>query len=205
MKPFRYTIASLWVAAAVVALDIVWLRYMFTAHRSVFGFFAEGADLGIFLMANVLPFGLYPMLHCGGERRRFLVGFEVGGLAATLTFASCMRLAPDAVTGLASVTLDPIWSLLFGWVPNGTIEGLVIDMTFLAAGVGAPQLLIAIACGIRARRLLRRRGASAVADRRAADADTTGIADDEVAELRPPRQAQFACDPSKTRSIAAWT
>src|SRR5271163_2388700 len=75
MKPFRYTIASLWVAAAVVALDIVWLRYMLTAHRSVFGFFAEGADLGIFLMANVLPFGLYPMLHRGGERRRFLVGF----------------------------------------------------------------------------------------------------------------------------------
>jgi len=179
MKPFRYTIASLWVAAAVVALDIVWLRYMLTAHRSVFGFFAEGADLGIFLMANVLPFGLYPMLHRGGERRRFLVGFEVGGLAAALTFAACMRLAPDALTGLASVPLDAVWNVLFGWVRNGTIEGLVIDTIFLTAGLGAPQLLIAIACGILARHLFRRRGASAVADRRAADAATTGIAPDD--------------------------
>lgn len=139
MKPFRYTIASLWVAAAVVALDIVWLRYMLTAHRSVFGFFAELADLGIFLMANVLPFGLYPMLHRGGERRRFLVGFEAGGLAAALTFAACMRLAPDAVTGLASVSLDAVWNVLFGWVRNGTIEGLVIYMIFLTAGFGTPS------------------------------------------------------------------
>jgi hypothetical protein len=177
MKPFRYTIASLWVAAAVVALDILWLRYMLTAHRSVFGFIAEGADLSIFLMANVLPFGLYPMLHRGGERRRFLVGFEVGGLAAALTFAACVRLAPDAVTRLASVILDPVWNLLFGWVRNGTIQGLLIYMAFLTAGFGAPQLLIAIACGIRAQRLFRRRGAAAVADRGAVDAATTGIAD----------------------------
>jgi hypothetical protein len=179
MKPFRYTIASLWVAAAVVALDVVWLRYMFTAHRSVFGFFAEGADLGLFLMVNVLPFGLYVMLHRGGERRRFLVGFEAGGLASALAFAACMRLAPDATWGLASVTLDPVWNLLFGWVRNRTIEGLVIYMIVLTAGLGAPQILIAIACGIGTRRFFRLRGASAIADRRKTDAATTAIDPDD--------------------------
>jgi hypothetical protein len=176
MKPFRYTIASLSVVVAVVGLDIVWIRYMLTAHRSVFGFFAEGADLGIFLMANVLPFGLYPMLYRRGEQRWFLVGFEGGGLAAALTLAGCMWLAPGVVMSVASVTLDPVWNLLFGWVRNGTIVGLVIYMIFVTAGFGAPQLLIAFACGLRARRIFRRRSASAAADR-----TPTGIAPDDRA------------------------
>jgi hypothetical protein len=157
MKPFRFTIASLSIAVAVVGLDTVWLKYMLTNHSSAFGFVAEGADLGILLMANVLPFGLHPMLVRRGERRRFLIGFEVGGLAAALTYACCTWLAPDAVLRVASFILDPVWDLLFGWVRTDTIEGFVIDVVFLTVGFGVPQLFVAIVCGIQARRIFSRR------------------------------------------------
>ena len=90
----RFTIASLIVAVAVVAVDIVWLKSLMTTQRSVFGFAVEGLDMGLFLMANVLPFGLYPMLSRRGEGRRYLVGFEVGGLAAALAYAGWAWLAP---------------------------------------------------------------------------------------------------------------
>jgi hypothetical protein len=156
MKPFRFTIASLSVAVAVVGLDIVWFKYLLTRHRSAFGFGPEGYDLGIFLMANVLPFGLHPMLVRRGERR-FLIGFEVGGLAAALTYACCTWLAPDAVSKVTSFILDPVWDLLFGRVENGTIEGFVIYVVFLTVGLGVPQLFVAIVCGIQARRIFRRR------------------------------------------------
>jgi len=155
MNPFRFTIASLLVAVAVVALDTVWIKHLLTTHRSALGFAVEGADCGLFLMANVLPFGLCAILSGRGDRRFFL-GFVVGGLAAALAFASCTWLAPDAVRTVAGAALDPVWNLLLGWVPNGTIGGLVAMMLFLAAGLGAPQLLIASACGIQARRVFRR-------------------------------------------------
>jgi hypothetical protein len=192
MKSFRYTIASLWVAMAVVSLDIVWINYLLTGHRSAFGFIAEGADMGIFLMANVLPFGVYPILYRRGERRWFLVGFEVGGLAAALAYACCTRLAPDAVWRVASVTLGPVWNLLFGWVNNGTIEGLVITMVFLTLGFGAPQLLIAYTCGIQARRIFRQRGDSAAAGPKPAAEAPAGIAHGD----------QAACERSVVPSVS---
>ena len=68
MKPlqFRFSIATLAVVVAVVAIDIVWFRTILRTHRSALGFAAEGYDSGLFLMAHVLPFGLYPMIHRRG-------------------------------------------------------------------------------------------------------------------------------------------
>lgn len=172
MNPFRFTIASLLVAVAVVALDTMWIKYLLTTHRSALGFAVEGADCGLFLMANVLPFGLYAMLSGSGDRR-FLIGFVAGGLAAALAFACCTWLAPDAVRRVAGAALDPLWNLLFDWVPNGTIGGLVAMMLFLTAGLGAPQLLIASACGLQARRVFRRHHSNG---HRPADEAPTGIA-----------------------------
>ncbi len=177
MNSFRFTIASLAVAVAVVALDIVWVKSLLATHRSIFGFAVEGMDMGLFLMASVLPFGLYPMLSRRGERRWFLVGFEVGGLAAALGYASCAWLAPDALDRTAHFMLGPVWNLLFGWwVRNDTIEGLVMTMGFLIAGLGAPQLLVAVLFGVWVRRSYNRGDCTASADSRPADAVPTGIA-----------------------------
>jgi hypothetical protein len=152
MRSFRFTIASLSIAVALVALDIVWIKSLLTTHRSIFGFAVEGLDMGLFLMATVLPFGLRPMLTRRGEGRRFWVRFEVGGLAAALAYAAYARLAPDALQATAHVILEPIWNLLFGWVRNDGIVGLVITMGFLITGLGAPQLLVAVLFGIGVRR-----------------------------------------------------
>lgn len=156
MRPIRFTIASLTVAVAVVGLDIVWLKSLWTTHRSMFGFAVEGLDMGLFLMANILPFGLYPMLSRRGERRRFLAGFEVGGWAAVLASAGWAWLAPSSLERTARFILDPVWNLLFGWVRNNSIEGLVIMMSFLIIGLGIPQLLFAVLFGVRARRSFNR-------------------------------------------------
>jgi hypothetical protein len=46
-------------------------------------------------MANVLPFDLYLMIHRRGPEQRFLIGFEVGGLAAALGYAGFAWIAPE--------------------------------------------------------------------------------------------------------------
>jgi hypothetical protein len=145
-------------------------------HRSIFGFAVEGLDKGLFLMANVLPCGLQPMLSGRGEWRRFLVGFEVGGLAAALAYAGCAWLAPDALEGTAHFFLDPVWNLLFGWVRNDTVGGMVAMMGFLITGLGVPQLLVAVLLGIRARRSCNRGVYAASADSRLDNAIPAGIA-----------------------------
>jgi hypothetical protein len=158
VQTFRFTIASLSVAVAVVALDAAWVKYVMTG-RSVFGFAAAGADCGLFLTANVLPFALRAALTRRGEQRQYYAGFVAGGFAAALAFTCCTRLAPEVVWGVAVATLGPVWDLLFEWVPNGTVFRVACMMLFLAAGLGAPQLVVALACGSRARRVFRRRHA----------------------------------------------
>ena len=150
MKPLRirFSIATLAVVVALVAIDIVWMRTIFTAHRSLFGFKAEGYDTGLFLMAHVLPFGFYPMIHRRGPEQRFLVGFEVGGLAAALSYAGFAWMAPEKLWVAFSLPMEPIWNLCFGWLSNGTLEYILILVIFLALGLGIPQLLTAVACGI---------------------------------------------------------
>jgi hypothetical protein len=154
VKPlrFRFSIATFAVVVALVAIDIVWIRTVFIRHRSVFGFMREGYDIGLFLMAHVLPFGLYPMIHRRGPGKRFLIGFETGGLAAALGYAGFAWFAPEKLLAAASVPMDPIWNLCFGWLSNGTLEYVITLVVFLALGLGFPQLLIALACGILVRR-----------------------------------------------------
>jgi hypothetical protein len=43
IKPlrFRFSIATFAVVVAVIAIDIVWIRAIFSTHRSVFGFVRE--------------------------------------------------------------------------------------------------------------------------------------------------------------------
>ncbi len=154
VKPlrFRFSIATLAVVVALVAIDIAWIRTVFIRHHSVFGFIREGYDLGLFLMAHILPFGLYPMIHRRGPGQRFLIGFEAGGLAAALGYAGFAWIAPEGLLAAFSVPMDPIWNLCSRWLSNGTLEYAIIMTLYLALGLGFPQLIIAVACGILVRR-----------------------------------------------------
>ena len=181
MKPlrFRFSIASLAVVVALVAIDIVWIRTIFTTHRSIFGFTAEGYDAGLFLMANVLPFGFYPMIYRRGAAQRFVVGFEVGGLAAALGYAVFAWIAPETLREATSMPLEPIWDLCSGWLSNGTLKYLIIFAIFLAVGLGIPQLLAAVACGILIRRGCERRCKVVEDSRRGGEAEgSTEISDE---------------------------
>jgi hypothetical protein len=159
MKPlrFRFSIATLAVVVAVVAIDIIWFRTIFGRHRSAFGFAAEGYDTGLFVMAHVLPFGLYPMIHRRGAQQRFLIGFEVGGLAAALGYAGFAWIAPETLSVATFVPFEPIWNLCFGWLSNGTLEFFITFVIVLALWSGIPQLLTAVVCGILIRRRCERR------------------------------------------------
>jgi hypothetical protein len=168
---FRFSIATLAVVVALVAIDIVWIRRIFSTHRSVFRFTAEGYDSGLFLMVNVLPFGIYPMIRRRGAERRFLIGFEVGGLAAVVGYAGFARIAPETLRLAASVPLEPIWKLCFGWLSNGTLQYVIIYIIFLALGLGIPQLLAAVACGILSRRGCERCSAVVKDSRRGGEAE----------------------------------
>jgi hypothetical protein len=150
VKPLRirFSIATVAVVVALVAIDIVWIRIVFIKNRSVFGFIREGYDTGLFLMAHVLPFGLYPMIHRRGPVQRFLIGFEAGGLAAALGYAGFAWIAPEKLSLAFFLPMEPIWNLCFGWLSNGTLEFMIIFTLFLALGLGFPQLLPAVACGI---------------------------------------------------------
>ena len=154
VKPlrFRFSIATSAVVVALVAIDIVWIRTVFVTHRSVFGFIREGYDIGLYLIAHVLPFGLYPMIHRRGPQQRFLIGFEAGGLAAALGYAGFAWIAPETLRVAISLPFEPIWNLCFGWLSNGTLEYIIILVVFLALGLGFPQLLTAVACGFLVRR-----------------------------------------------------
>jgi hypothetical protein len=159
MRPlrFRFSIATFAVVVALVAIDLVWMRAIFTTQRSVFGFAKEGYDVGLFLMAHVLPFGLYPMIRRRGAEQGFLIGFEAGGVMAALGYAAFAWIAPDALSAVASPPLDAIWNLCFSWLVNGTLEHIIVFVLFLALGLGGPQLLIALVCGILIRRRFERR------------------------------------------------
>jgi hypothetical protein len=159
MKPlrFRFSIATFAVVVALVAVDIVWMRMILGEHRSAFGFIAEGYDLGLILTAHVLPFGLYPMIHRRGAEQRFLIGFELGGLAAAAGYAGFAWIAPETLREVGSMAFDPIWNLCCGWLTNGTLKFFITLVILSALWLGVPQLLIAVVCGILVRRRYERR------------------------------------------------
>jgi hypothetical protein len=102
----RYTIATLAVIVALIAVDIAWLRIMASGH-SVLGFRREGFDFGVLPMVNILAFGLYRLPARCSLKRRFLIGLECSGAAAVFAYAGCTWQYPDAVRDLAPYSSTP--------------------------------------------------------------------------------------------------
>ncbi len=82
MRRIRFTIAWLMTLTAVLGVDIGVARaFLFAEWRSEHLFpFGDS----VFLIFFALQFGLWRYLSTEGRRRRFWLGFEVSGLAATL-------------------------------------------------------------------------------------------------------------------------
>lgn len=157
MRAMRYTIASLTVLIFLVAVDLAWLRYVLHTRRSLLGFAYEGCDLALLPMANVLAFGIFRLGSRAGERRAFLIGFELAGLVALVGVAAAVRIAPDATNSVVSAAFDPLWSRTLGWVPRGTILQLVVGMFIISISYGLPEVLLALVGGLLARRVARQR------------------------------------------------
>jgi len=148
----HFRIATLFLVVAVLALDFARVRLLHPANgRSVFAFAAQGFDLGVLPMANVLAFGLYRMLSRREAAGPFLAGFEVCGLGAVVAFMAWCWAAPKSVVVL-------IVPLYFAWTRVRPLSPS--DPSILVVGAVSfvlPQLLIATLGGWVARRLARRR------------------------------------------------
>src|SRR5690242_13076905 len=98
MPARRLSIAKAMVVIAILAIDLAWLRYTSRGYGTVFGFVESLAlangflfELGLLGMSNVLALGLLGLSSSRGQRRAFLIGFEVAGSAAMIAYWACCK------------------------------------------------------------------------------------------------------------------
>src|SRR5262245_51651350 len=128
-----------------LSVDCTWLRYILLG-RSFFGFQAYGFDFGVLPMANILAWGLYRILRLRGQVPRSLLGFEVGGLIATLTYMVCSWVSPNAMRTF----VGPVYQFWRLWKPGRLPD--IIEALLAMAYLTLPQLLIALAGSLLTRR-----------------------------------------------------
>src|SRR5438309_1896042 len=83
----RFTISRWMAAIAVLGLNLGLVRAYLLAEKR--GEHLDLFDFG-FLIFFALQLGLWRYLSTGGRRRRFWLGFEVSGLAATLALLTLL-------------------------------------------------------------------------------------------------------------------
>src|SRR4051794_28512216 len=133
MRLPRVSVAMLCILVMVFAVDCAWLRHLFITGKSLLLFDAFGFDLGVLPMVNILAYGLYRVLLRRGQVPHSLLGFEVGGLVAILTYMVCSWVSPDTVRAFVDL-VDPIWRL---YKPSHPPE--IIEAPVLMAYVTLPQ------------------------------------------------------------------
>jgi glycerol uptake facilitator-like aquaporin len=146
----RFTISRWMAATAVLGLNIGLARaYMLAEKR---GEHLDEFDFG-FLIFFALQFGLWRYLSTRGRRRRFWLGFEVSGLAATLALLTLLdsdidltnwywNAASDLSYFCLPARVDVMWNEHFDW--------------FLAIIYFLPELLAAALGGLLAMLLFKR-------------------------------------------------
>jgi hypothetical protein len=98
MEKRQLSIPSLCLVVAMFAVDSAWYRRAFHEHRSAFGFGnAPAFDSGAIPMANILVIGLYIAAVRKVRPGPFLIGFEIGGLAAIGAFIALAWVWPDGI------------------------------------------------------------------------------------------------------------
>jgi hypothetical protein len=153
MRP-RFTIATLAFVVVLLGLDFAWMRLLHPARgRSIFSFAAQGFDLGVIPMANVLAFVSYYMLSRRKRSHHFLGGFAVCGVGAILAYAVWCWAAPKMVL-ILMMPLYRAWSL---WKPLSPSDPSMLVVG--AISFTLPQLLVATLGGLITRYFARRRAA----------------------------------------------
>jgi hypothetical protein len=142
MRP-RFTITNLAFVVLLLSFDFAWIRLLHPeSGRSVFGFAAQGFDLGILPMANLLALVAYFMLSRREKPHSFLVGFSIGGLMAILGFMVWCWLFPKTVV-MSIMPLYLVWSSIQPISESGTSILVVAGLSFIL-----PQLLLATLGGV---------------------------------------------------------
>jgi hypothetical protein len=151
MRP-RFTITTLAFVVVLLALDFAWMRLLHPARgRSIFAFAAQGFDLGVLPMGNILAFGVYSMISHREQPHPFLAGFEVCGLGAVLAYMAWCWAAPKTVIMLI-MPLYRAWSF---WKPLSPSDPSLLVVGAISLTV--PQLLAATLGGLITRYFARRR------------------------------------------------
>ena len=165
LKLPRMKLSSLCVVVGLVAVNLGWLRFLFSESRSLLGFGFGELDLGVLAMLDVLVLAFY-RLHRGP----FRVGFEIGGLASVFIFTCLCRFTPKAFAWNFVVVdvLEPInvwladhlptirWSLDEPQPPPVLYLVFATLSLVNSAILAAPMVLFASACGLATRFIMRR-------------------------------------------------
>ncbi len=137
MRP-RFKIATLAFLVVLLALDFAWMRLLHPVRgRSVFSFAAQGFDVGVLPMANVLAFGLYHRLSRRDQPHHFLTGFLIWGFGALILYMILCWSYPKNVLILI-MPLYLAWSL---WKPLSPSDPALLVVGAISFTV--PQLLLA--------------------------------------------------------------
>jgi hypothetical protein len=114
MKLRSFSIATLMFFVAVAALDARLLRQidLGDGDPEILG------AAGIFVMVNILAFGLLRLVFLRGKNCAFLTGFEIAGIVAVLTYLAFFRLWPDYAVELWVKARHPIESACKPYAPE---------------------------------------------------------------------------------------
>ncbi len=114
MKLHSFSIATLMFFVAVAALDARLLRQIDLGDGDPEILSAAG----IFVMVNILAFGLLRLVFLRGKHCAFLTGFEIAGIVAVLTYLAFFRFWPDDAVELWVKARHPIESVCEPYAPE---------------------------------------------------------------------------------------
>jgi hypothetical protein len=114
MKVRSFSIATLMFFVAVAALDASLLRQIDLGEENPVILSAAG----IFVMVNILAFGLLRLVSLRGKNCAFLTGFEIAGTVAVLAYLACFRWWPDYAVELWVEARNPIESVCRPYAPE---------------------------------------------------------------------------------------
>ena len=130
----RVTIARSMALTAALALNIALVR----------AFIVQEMFCGVILIFVVLQLGLWRLYQGRGRTRRFWIGFEIGGVAATLALVACEVVPESNLNRLQMAYMNAVLNLAFGHLPASLADDLdVHDDLLLATIYFVPQMVAA--------------------------------------------------------------
>ena len=146
MHRVRFSISRAMAATAILGVNIGVVR--------AFLLYARDPHDSVFLMFFALQVGLWRYLRTGGRRRRFWLGFEVSGLAATVAVSTLVITSIDLnnwYTGVASDLCDVLPARVEGPLMGEYWDGFLVVAYFVPEFLAATLGGLLTACLFKAR------------------------------------------------------